>query len=254
MLAAALPAAALILASPAPAEAGGNAGGIIGALIGAAFIGAATAAAHPQYEQPAPVYYPPPQQPYYYQPSPAYAPSYPPMALPAPSSYYGWGAQFTQQGWRNGRLVVRIDGDIAPGDDARALAFANTIPVGTPVQVILNSRGGAVVPAAGIALLIRRTGSTTRVEGECSSSCFLLYAAGVERSYAPGAHIGVHSASQNGSDTYGARELTTRMARACAELGVPAEIIGRMVATPPNGIAWLTPAELAAMGAWQSLG
>lgn len=41
--------------------------------------------------------------------------------------------------------------------------------------------------------------------------------------------------------------ITTLMARAVANYGVPQAIIGRMVTTQPDEVAWLSPAELRAM-------
>jgi hypothetical protein len=83
---------------------------------------------------------------------------------------------------------------------------------------------------------------------ECSSACFLMFAAAPRRFTAPDALIGVHSASEDGQETGTSMAITIAMARAAAELAVPAAIIGKLVETPPNRATWLTPVDLASMG------
>jgi hypothetical protein len=239
---------AATLALTPPAAAGGNGAGIL-AVIGGLVVGAAISAAQ---QPPPPAYYPAPA----YQPSyapPAYPPYAPPAGMPH-SSGGGPGVQFQQLGWSGGRLNVRLSGIIQPGDGARAQAFAQTILVGTPVRVILDSPGGDIITAGSIAPIMLGAGVATYVSAgtECASACFLLYAAGRERSYGPGALIGVHSAANGaGQETASSEAMTTRMARAYQLLGVPPAIIGRMVATKQPDMAWLTPAELASMWAVQ---
>jgi hypothetical protein len=61
--------------------------------------------------------------------------------------------------------------------------------------------------------------------------------------------VGVHGASdKQGEETVASGAATVSMARAAKELGVPAEIIGRMVVTPPNEMVWLTLQDLLSMG------
>jgi hypothetical protein len=49
---------------------------------------------------------------------------------------------------------------------------------------------------------------------------------------------------KNGEETQQFGMATVSMARIAKELGVPSAIIGRMVVTPPNDMAWLTPQDL----------
>jgi hypothetical protein len=192
---------------------------------------------------------PPQPHPYYYQPpQPIYTP--PTHAPPAYGPTVG-GAQFTQT-IVGGQLFVLIRGQILPGDALRAEAFRRTLPVGTPVIVLLNSPGGSAIDSWLIAAMIRRGGASTYVVNDCESACFLMFAAGRQRGYASGARIGVHRASNGGGqETLQTEHGTVTLAKAYELLGVPPAIIGRMVTTEPGAIAFLTPAELASMGAVQ---
>jgi hypothetical protein len=60
--------------------------------------------------------------------------------------------------------------------------------------------------------------------------------------------IGVHGASDAaGEETIQSNAATISMARIVKELGVPANVIGKMVVTPPDQILWLTIDDLRAM-------
>jgi hypothetical protein len=59
--------------------------------------------------------------------------------------------------------------------------------------------------------------------------------------------IGVHSASEHGSETVSSLASTMIIAREAEMLGVPQLIISKMVQTPPGRMEWLTPQDLALM-------
>jgi len=121
-----------------------------------------------------------------------------------------------------------------------------------PGAVVLDSPGGSIQEAILFAGAIRVSGFPVVVppHGQCTSACFLMFAAAKRKFVAQGALVGVHSAIDQtlGVETASAKATTTEMARACAKLGVPATIIGRMVTTPPGEMAWLTASELRSMG------
>jgi hypothetical protein len=79
----------------------------------------------------------------------------------------------------------------------------------------------------------------------------LIFASAKRKFASHTARIGVHIVidSASGVETVEAKAVTTELARACADRGVPSSIIGRMVTTPPGQMAWLSEAELASMGA-----
>ena len=147
-------------------------------------------------------------------------------------------------------VVVLLQGPIVPGDFKRLINFLLAMPPTDRITAYaLDSPGGNVVEAETLAEAITRLDTSIFVgEGsQCSSACFLLFAAGSRRIVRPGALIGVHSVSENGEETIGSMAVTTAMARNLAKLGVPPAIIGKLVQTPPGRATWLTPADLASM-------
>ena len=83
---------------------------------------------------------------------------------------------------------------------------------------------------------------------QCSSACFLLFAAAKHRLMAPDALLGVHSVSDAGIEDLSTMGVTTLFAREAAAYGAPPSVIGKIVQTQPGRIAWLTPTDLNAMG------
>jgi hypothetical protein len=152
-------------------------------------------------------------------------------------------------------VIISARGPIVRGDYNRLRAFLDTLSQTAPstdrvMGVALDSPGGNVLEADDITIGIRRTGLTVVVPSgsQCSSACFLIFAAAPRRVVAADALIGVHSASEGGDETANSLALTTAIARKAAEFGVPPAIIGKLVQTPPERTTWLTPADLASMG------
>ena len=84
---------------------------------------------------------------------------------------------------------------------------------------------------------------------ECASACVLLLLAGKRRLVADTASIGVHGAAMpDGTENDAALAATTESARLFAHLGMPPDIVGRVVMTPPGSMYWLSADELARMG------
>ena len=151
----------------------------------------------------------------------------------------------------NNTVFIGASGLIETGDSERLMSvFLSLSHDGTNV-LSLNSAGGSVVASEALAATIRRVRAQVMVGGNsmCASACFILFASSPNRYYMPGARIGVHSATREKYETMDSMAVTTAMARSAAEMGVPNAIIGRMVSTPPGGMAWLSESELASMGA-----
>jgi hypothetical protein len=149
------------------------------------------------------------------------------------------------------RVVIGARGPIIRGDYQRLRAFFGTMPsTDRIIGIALDSPGGNVLEADDLAGAVRRMELPVIVTSgsECSSACFLIFAAASRRVVGPDALIGVHSAEENGRETAGSMALTTAMAREVADFGVPAAIIGKLVQTPPERATWLTPSDLASMG------
>jgi hypothetical protein len=163
-----------------------------------------------------------------------------------------YGAEFQPIGRRDLTIAIGMTGRITPDDGARlreliAIATANGLTVS---QIALNSEGGSVMGGADVALTVRNTGIGTFVAASsvCASSCFMVFAAGKNRSVENGARVGVHSATTLLSgESQQAKSMTVDMVRLLAELGTPAAVLGRLVTSRPHEIAWLTALELEAM-------
>jgi hypothetical protein len=149
-------------------------------------------------------------------------------------------------------VMILARGPIIPGDSNRFVDFLQAMPSTDRITALaLDSPGGNVLEAETMAEAIVGLHASIFVGegGECSSACFLLFAAGSRRIVRPDALIGVHSVSENGEETMSSMAVTTAMARDLAGLGVPPAIIGKLVQTPPGRATWLTPSDLASMGA-----
>jgi len=152
-------------------------------------------------------------------------------------------------------VIIAARGPIVRGDRERLLAFldkmSRTAPTGDRlIGIALDSPGGDVVEADDLAIALKKTNLSIIVPSgsQCSSACFLIFAAASRRVIASDALIGVHSASENGDETARSLALTTAMAREAAEFGVPPAIIGKLVQTPPGRTTWLTLEDLTTMG------
>lgn len=148
-------------------------------------------------------------------------------------------------------VAILARGPIVIGDFQRLGDFAGTMASADRiVGIFLDSPGGNILEAEKIAGVIKALDMTAMVSSgsECSSACFLLFAAASRRIVDPDALIGIHSASEGGQETLTSMAITTAMARDAAGLGVPDAIIGKLVQTPPGRTTWLTPSDLASMG------
>jgi hypothetical protein len=147
--------------------------------------------------------------------------------------------------------VLTLTGPIVPGDYERLGTFVRSIPPGDQIKAIsIDSAGGNIVEAEKIAAMLNKWGLLVIVSSgsQCSSACFLLFAAAAHKVVAPDALIGVHSASDSGQEDIGSMAFTTAFAREAAAYGVPASIVGKIVQTQPNRVTWLDPDDLTAMG------
>ncbi|MCA6108440.1 COG3904 family protein [Bradyrhizobium cenepequi] len=149
--------------------------------------------------------------------------------------------------------IVALSGDVAGGDTEAAEALIKTANDNNRLisAVRLDSPGGSLAEAVKLAELIRRAKLPTIVAAgsRCTSACFIVFAAGIEKFASYDAAIGVHGVSDKfGHETAQTKEATMAMARITSEFGVPPRIIGQMVTTHAHDIAWLTPDDLRAMG------
>jgi Clp protease len=148
-------------------------------------------------------------------------------------------------------IGITATGPIVAGDFDRLDAFVKTLSQTDRIlSFFVDSPGGDIFEVEKIAVFINKTsaGVTIPSGSQCSSACFLLFAAAAHRFMAPDALVGVHSVNENGQENLTSMGFTTALARDAAAYGVPPAIIGKMVQTEPGRIAWLTPTDLQPMG------
>jgi hypothetical protein len=148
------------------------------------------------------------------------------------------------------KILLIARGRITDGDTQRLLGFLLSLPASDRVAgMVVDSPGGGLIEAETLAGVIRRAAFPVFVPpgGQCSSACFLLFAAAPNRFVAADAAIGVHRANENGKETLAAKTATAAMVKDVLELGVPDRIVAKLAQTPPNQKSWLSPSDFAAM-------
>ena len=144
--------------------------------------------------------------------------------------------------------IVTVTGQLELGDSQKFDQAIAALPVGRPTLVALNSPGGNVLEGERLAVSIRHMRLPVIVDDKaiCASACFTIFAASPYKAIVAGARLGVHSTSvKTQDDPAGA----TFEARNLAAYGVPPAVLGKMVVTPADQIAWLTSDDLQAMQA-----
>lgn len=86
--------------------------------------------------------------------------------------------------------TLQFKGLIELGSTRKFRALLRRHP--TVHKLVLTSVGGNIYEARGIAKAVMEYGLKTHVLNECSSACTLIFAAGKNRSLAPGARLGFH--------------------------------------------------------------
>ena len=166
------------------------------------------------------------------------------------------GTHIAPERWAGGQhAALKISGPITPGCEQKLLATIREIISkypGSPGIVTLDSQGGSLRAASMYARLFNQDNWAVVVgpHARCASACFLIFAAIKNKAAARTAHIGVHSAFDRvtGTETIGSKAVTAEVARTLSDVGVPDAIVGRMVTTRPDEVAWLSIDELNSMG------
>lgn len=140
--------------------------------------------------------------------------------------------------------VITIEGSIELGDCARWTA---AIRPGMK-SVLLNSTGGLDGQGECISRSIAALSLKTVVRQRCNSICFLLFAAGIERSACQGALVGVHrpynvKTHEEGSDPQFLRVILEYADR----YRVPQAIKEKLSSTSSRNIYYLTKTDLDSM-------
>lgn len=147
---------------------------------------------------------------------------------------------------------ITIEGEIQDGDASRFMEALNTVAHSRPgahvVVVDLDTSGGLVEAAWTIATIVRLNGYNTGLyPGQtCASACSLIFFAGNNKILGAGARVGVHRASLaiSGAETLGTVDISIVMAERLRNLGANKSVVNKLLRTPPDGVAWLTAADL----------
>lgn len=163
-----------------------------------------------------------------------------------------FAADFTWYKRSDGKGVIVLRGTIAANDYERLYNGLYDISQNNHITfdaIRLDTGGGNLIAGFKLAMFIRKYNIATVVPANsmCASACFLIFAAGRERWADYTSKIGVHSVSINGEEDATTAQGTVIMTRYLSNLGVPKGIIGRLVTTKPNDMAWLDKNELDSM-------
>ena len=90
----------------------------------------------------------------------------------------------------NGEEYVYVTGSLDPGITKQLAILIDQHPKVT--TIVLDSEGGRVYEARGIAALARKRAMTTYSSGKCYSACTIAFAGGKRRLLAPDAELGFH--------------------------------------------------------------
>lgn len=153
----------------------------------------------------------------------------------------------------DGEPTITLTGQIAPGDAARFDDFLATVDP-APTQAFVNSPGGSVTDALAMGRTLRALGTATRMTATdiCLSACPYLLAAGTTRTVEDGALVGVHQHYFGENTALPAFMAVSDIQRGqgevmeyLADMGIDPLIMRPALATPPDEIYLLTPAEMA---------
>lgn len=116
-------------------------------------------------------------------------------------------------------------------------------------EIVLESGGGRVFAARGIARLIRVHALDTHVETTCASACTLAFIAGVKRSLGPDARLGFHGYAVQGNIAVNAlQDEQDKDGRTFLDQGVSAAFVQKMFQRGPNEMWFPSLQDLANYG------
>jgi hypothetical protein len=130
--------------------------------------------------------------------------------------------------------IFHLQGELNPFTPER---FENAIAeTGTIKTLVLDSPGGHVFAARAIAKRVRQLNIDTHVEGQCHSSCTLVYISGNRRSIAPAGRLGFHGYKYTAAGTLykDIQQQQDTDASIFQQQGVKADFIEAIFTTPPQ--------------------
>ncbi len=129
----------------------------------------------------------------------------------------------------------------------------NHVPAGAEID--FQSRGGDVLGALKLGLLVHRAGLDTHVRtrggdtndpGICASACAYVFLAGLHREVEDGARLGVHQFSSNSGlgDMAETQRIVAMIYLYMDTVGAEPAVERLALMTPPNNVHWLSRDEM----------
>jgi len=144
---------------------------------------------------------------------------------------------------------LTIDGSIELGISRAVNQFIHDHPSVT--QINLNSAGGNIYAARGLAKLFRTLKLDTHIMQSCASACTTAFIGGLNRSSAPDASIGFHQYRMDAEYSIVVTDVQKEQARDAVlflDAGVSEEFVGAMYDRVPNDMWWPSAQELLQAG------
>jgi hypothetical protein len=144
-------------------------------------------------------------------------------------------------------IVIDASGEIEEDEGARLGNWLRAQRWGKrrAHTIVFDSPGGIMYGGVQMAAIVERFKLNTGVahRGQCASACVMAWSAGVHKSSATDADVGVHMARQGDRI---ASDATLFYANFVKDHGAPDSVVAELISTPPEGMHWLTQAELQA--------
>lgn len=143
----------------------------------------------------------------------------------------------------------RFEGEIAIGSTERLRELIETHP--EIRRIDLDSPGGHIFEARGLARLVKDHGLATQVTRDCSSACTLVFVAGASRHLSDGARLGFHSYALIDAKWHPGFDISAEQARDRAFFraqNVSEGFVTQIYDTPPSEVWFPTREELFAAG------
>ena len=145
--------------------------------------------------------------------------------------------------------VLLLKGDIAPGATKVVRKLLDDKP--SIALLVLDSTGGNIYEARGVARYVREHGLDTHIDGECSSACTIIFISGRNRTMAQEARLGFHQYRLNMTAVIPLVDVAEEQERDRAlfeRQAVSREFLDRIFLSPHNEIWYPGRDELLAAG------
>ncbi|GKX32508.1 MAG: hypothetical protein MnENMB40S_01260 [Rhizobiaceae bacterium MnEN-MB40S] len=145
--------------------------------------------------------------------------------------------------------VLTLDGDVALGSTKiiRTLLSENS----SVKALALNSKGGNIYEARGIARLVSEGHLDTRIDGECSSACTIIFISGANRTMGADAKLGFHQYRLDSTANIPNVDIAEEQSRDRAffeNQAIDPEFLKRIFNSPHNAIWYPERSELETAG------